>query len=904
MSLSTITLPTNKSISVVDDDRRRIRQSEKGLSLPVILLNADGSAYDLTDKKLVFSEEKVGDKIVVDDGVGRDSGTITITDAKAGKFTYTLQEQVYVESGTCWFEILTGDTVVDTTKNFYFDVDKDATIHPINDSYISRLVALEDHLQGSIQKAEESIGQVSTNLTNTANKAKQDAINAINDAKANAENTLQQLQNQYNDYQNRYNDLQNQWNQQKQKIQSDADNQRNQIKAESDRVRQDAINQINSARDNAIAQANRDFTDRINSLQNDYIAWKNRTVADFNSTAKTIMDKINQQNANVDGVKKQMADIQAQINNVLNKFSSVDFTKFIKQEDLARSGTNLLRNTENLSGFFEFGSANNLSNNYAIEYVTGHNGDQHSNEEGIDLVQTAIFHAYGPTYHNVGLAFGQNVFLAKGTYTLSFVARCNGTPTGEHIEFWATNLDNNSQLNKLAVSDPLTDRWKEYSLTFTIIEAGNYTDLRLHTDTNSPVPGGSVYYANLKLESGNIATGWTWNYDDILNAKDWPISITDIHDIIMPGIYRFTNLSDQQWNALKNTPPGDKYTVIEVLSRESLFGGDKSIKAYPTTETGQIYYSSKNASGWSAWNPLFIDTYNKGEIDDKIRNAGQVKKVNGINPDPSGNINVGSQIVRAYDAFAKTSSQRAWENIGGSWLIDQAALGSIVDRIDELGIRPLPENTDINNFKFSGNWKVTDQKGIKGSPTEPNWFNLINIVISEWNGIQIVSSTNQDGIWFRTWASSAWKAWHRISTEEKVNIDGALFHNVNVGNNWNDILGFDNGTTSALVGFRADSSNSLNNLLGNYSAGVAFGGGDTKGFLEVSYGERRARIGGGNGNAPVWHEDIAWKSDINALWGQLNQLKSQVLTSYTTNNLQDGINHSNQNLNQIVFVTN
>ena len=127
---------------------------------------------------------------------------------------------------------------------------------------------------------------------------------------------------------------------------------------------------------------------------------------------------------------------------------------------------------------------------------------------------------------------------------------------------------------------------------------------------------------------------------------------------------------------------------------------------------------------------------------------------------------------------------------------------------------------------------------------------------------------------------------------------------MNVGNNWNDILGFDNGTTSALVGFRTNSGNSLNNLLGNHSAGVAFGGGDTKGFLEVSYGERRARIGGGNGNAPVWHEDIAWKSDINALWGQLNQLKSQVLTSYTTNNLQDGINHSNQNPNQIVFVTN
>lgn len=909
MSLTTITLPTNKSVSIVDDDQRTLNQDEKGLIQRFILLDANGQAYNLNDKRVQFNEQKESGKVVIDDGNGPDCGHFTYIDRNAGVVDYTLQAQVYAASGDCWLSIITNDgTVVDTTKVFRYNVQKSATINLSNDNYISTLEAQLANLKSNVQRVEQLLDQENRKLIDQVNAATRDANAKVSDSLNKAQTALTNMTNQLNSYTDKYNNLQNQWNQQKQKIQSDADNQRNQIKAENDRARQDAINQINSARDNAIAQANRDFTDRINSLQNDYITWKNRTVADFNSTAKTIMDKINQQNANVDGVKKQMADIQNQISNVLNKFSSVDFTKFIKQEELARSGTNLLRNTENLSGFLEFGSAYNTANNYAIEYVTGHNGNQHSHEEGADLVQTAIFHAYGPTYHNVGLAFGQNVFLAKGTYTLSFVARCNGTPTGEHIEFFAINIDNNNQLNKLAVSDPITDKWKEYSLTFTIIEPGNYTNLRLHTDTNSPVPGGSMYYANLKLESGSIATGWTWNYDDILNAKDWPVSITDIHDIVMPGIYRFTNLSDQQWNALKNTPPGDKYTVIEVLSRESLFGGDKSIKAYPTTETGQIYYSSKNAGGWSAWNPLFIDTYNKGEIDDKIKNAGQVKKVNGISPDPGGNINIGSQIVRAYDAFAKGATQIAWENIGGSWLVDQVALGSIVDRINELGQRDLPANTDLNTFKVPGNWTIHNQAPYQNLPDDERWETLLVFApLGDSNGMQVLLETNKERIIYRTWNSGAFKNWHLL-------IDDSLFNkytlndaNTGIWNttiDCNDYLGETRIWKLGNVTFRNGP------IAGNHWGWLRtlrYDGNSIVQFYIDSGGQIWWRQTNDRGiRAAVWQRLLDTNDSTN-LQNQINNLNNRMnsaLTSYTTNNLQDGINHSNQNPNQIVFVTN
>ena len=112
----------------------------------------------------------------------------------------------------------------------------------------------------------------------------------------------------------------------------------------------------------------------------------------------------------------------------------------------------------------------------------------------------------------------------------------------------------------------------------------------------------------------------------------------------------------------------------------------------------------------------------------------------------------------------------------------------------------------------------------------------------------------------------------------KVNVQGDLFRLATAGNTWVDILGVANSCTPVLVSIRDQGSG---NLLGNYAAAIAFGGGDTKGVLNVAYSDHTARIIGGNGNAPVWHEDIAWKSDIDRLQSIINQ-QNQTIQSLTT----------------------
>lgn len=79
-------------------------------------------------------------------------------------------------------------------------------------------------------------------------------------------------------------------------------------------------------------------------------------------------------------------------------------------------------------------------------------------------------------------------------------------------------------------------------------------------------------------------------------------------------------------------------------------------------------------------------------------------------------------------------------------------------------------------------------------------------------------------------------------------------------NTWNDIIGQNNGQM-ALTAIRDDSDGS-ENTIGQHSAGVAFGGGDTKGVLSVAWDKPQARIIGGNGNSPTWKKDIAWKDDL------------------------------------------
>lgn len=343
MSLATITLSTNKSYRVINDDRRKLRQSEKGLILKVELLNQNGSSYDLTGKTLVFSENKVGNKIVVDDSYD----AFTITDAKAGKFEYKLHSQVYSDSGVAWFEIKDGAEVIDTTRDFYFDVIKDAIYNPANDNYVSTLGALEDHYNGVIQKSEQGVNaiieQFKSDVATAISSGKSDIANEIQDAQTKIDqleksgnDLIANLKQTFNVNNQKLIDLQAQWQMQTKQIQNIADSQIAKIKADA----QAQTQQINENANSTISAINQKAEKQANAIQ---------AKAD-----QQLKDNKENNDAEIAKLEKQLADNQtandAELKRVAddsaNKLAEVEQAKndaiaeIVKQRDLAIATAN------------------------------------------------------------------------------------------------------------------------------------------------------------------------------------------------------------------------------------------------------------------------------------------------------------------------------------------------------------------------------------------------------------------------------------------------------------------------------------------------------------------------------------------------------------------------------------
>ena len=384
MSLAQITLTTNKTVSNVGDYIRKIGQDERGQVLPVIVVDATGTPYDLSDKKIVFSESKDSGKYVVDDGKDSRSGKFTFTDSKNGKFSYTLQEQVYPESGTAWFDIVSADgTVLDTTVSFRFVVIPAPTMHVNDDNYSSTLNALQAHYQGVIKNTETSTQNLINSLTDKINQAisngQRDVVNELSDARTKLQaiqdqenkliaswttelNTQKQnfatLQSQWqaqsktisDSYQAKINEINTQAQSQHNSIQAAADQQLKNNQSASDteiakiksdaeaqhdqieKAKNDAIAEITSQRDAAINQANTDFKLKIDAFQKDYDAWKSTTLADFTKQLADIKTNLSNDQSTLKDFDKKLDYTKQELADMAKQLDSLDFTKFVTDD--------------------------------------------------------------------------------------------------------------------------------------------------------------------------------------------------------------------------------------------------------------------------------------------------------------------------------------------------------------------------------------------------------------------------------------------------------------------------------------------------------------------------------------------------------------------------------------------
>ena len=119
----------------------------------------------------------------------------------------------------------------------------------------------------------------------------------------------------------------------------------------------------------------------------------------------------------------------------------------------------------------------------------------------------------------------------------------------------------------------------------------------------------------------------------------------------------------------------------------------------------------------------------------------------------------------------------------------------------------------------------------------------------------------------------------------KVNVSAPLFREISADSTWEDIFGVTN-PNNVLTSLRINPGGS-GQLVNDYAAGIGFGGNDTKAVITVDYSSHVARFTAGNGTAPSWSEDVAFKSDINSTNQTVSALQQTIKT------LNDTLNSAN-----------
>lgn len=380
MASDQLVLQINKINISPDKSYVKYNQNERGKVIDINVIDNDGiNAYDLTNKKIRFVDDKEDNKLVLDDEADN-PGHFTRTADAQGKFSYTFHDLVYQRSGIARFEIYTDSEHIDATANFEIQIENTGSLVTANESYISSLEGLVAHYHNTVDTTASETQQLINSLTDKINQAISKGQTDIADELTDMRNQLQALHNQENsliqnwttdfnarkadfdklkaDWQNQSKSISDSYASKIAEINSQAQSQHDQIQAAADqqlkanqsasdaaiakiksdaeaqhdqieKAKNDAIAEIISQRDAAINQANSDFKAKIDTFQKDYDAWKSTTLADFTKQLADIKTNISNDQSTLSDFDKKLDYTKQELADMAKQLDSLDFTKFV-----------------------------------------------------------------------------------------------------------------------------------------------------------------------------------------------------------------------------------------------------------------------------------------------------------------------------------------------------------------------------------------------------------------------------------------------------------------------------------------------------------------------------------------------------------------------------------------------
>lgn len=706
-----------------------VRDSDKGEILESFILNPDGTPYDLTNKSLVFNENKDGNKFVSDDNV-------EIVDERIGHITYQLHDQVHSARGTAWFDIIdkSNGSKIDSTTDFYIEVRDGLKCTVYNTTYIADLEKLKQQmetllkqadgeLQAELQKAEQQLDQELQNFRNQYNSLSADFQNQF---KA-AQNARQQ------DYTNQKNAINQDWTNNKNQIWG----QWNGDKANIDKQAQDTIQAI---KDNAKQVLDKDQAD-WNAKQHSWDDTFSRIVKEWqvktNSLNNTVQDLTtkfgNIINELTDLMNKKLPDmnaktdaVQAKVNELRASLGQIDWTSFAKDLELKKWIFNSEPGWVQLkSNMTQWGNSNEMIAAARISYddvsrmniydYTGVAGIERSMLEVSDLTPNTLYRLFFEWENSKQLTkiadndykFRVSVYDKNNTDNILAYQDLPADPVNK--ELFCLTFDTNNvtdvfiELNTGGLNDGIHFTWKIGNwLLKPVQEHVPIVAIKNNTDLNTIKTPGMYHARGTDGIANSPIPAWfdiTVNSDGMQNGTQM-LHAKKENQVYVRSWYNGNTFTD--WQRITNA--GDLATKL------SLSGGNMQKGSWINWDAQSPYNAHEGNIGGIQWNgasdsiKIFVDNNAGDNLDLAIQlgdddsnhisfrraDGDEVAAINmdgyytgsvGWNnirskPDVAQKSDLNVQVVRDYNIETDQPGPRTVEQAGNPWLVDQTTLAT------------------------------------------------------------------------------------------------------------------------------------------------------------------------------------------------------------------------------------
>lgn len=344
-------------------------------------------------------------------------------------------------------------------------------------------------------------------------------------------------------------------------------------------------------------------------------------------------------------------------------------------------------------------------------------------------------------------------------------------------------------------------------------------------------------------------------------------------------------------------------------------GGDKVIP----DSTGNLALTVPNPdlSGYltktESNNNLSANYYNKHEVDNKLAPKGNVKSVNGIQPDSSGNTQITMTVSRDFDVDTLDPHN---EQLGliNYWPADTRAVTNVAIKLNDLrGLRVLDNQPDANSQLTTGLYYIKNTATGHNFP-ENSWglLQVLNGHDSSTKRIQqIFFSDNQWAIYYRFKTDNGvWAPWRRFLNNNDLDNINRSISNAGKVKTVNGIQPNSNGeiTISGLTkSIQINGNNYTPDSNGKVTVSMTFLSSlDVVKGYNIATGQPMNAASGqtisSDGHNSGWLVDgnalQPFASAINNLESQLNELRSRPTTPPTGITDVDGTHHDVKFLSQ------